>query len=289
MSNVPLAIGLPFLAGFTTTFGVLATWTRVISEKSFLCFVLGSSAGVLIWVSLIELYQESLHAFSSSNQSDWYAVICFFCGWLTVVILDMIIHRFCGGHGELEYEEQNVNVSDDIPLAHDPLSTTVTDDQLSRMSISAGFSVAIHNLPEGLAVFIATMDDSVVGIILATAVILHNLPIGIAIAVSIYHTHRSRWKAFFWTFCVGLPQPIGGLLGYFLSQEVFTDQNLGVLFGFVSGMMISVVINDLLPLSQKYDVSGRLSSKAVFCGLFLVAIILQLAGHSHAEDEHVDP
>ena len=57
-------------------------------------------------------------------------------------------------------------------------------------------AIAIHNLPEGLATFMATLDDPTVGASLAVAIAIHNIPEGVCIAMPVYHATGSRMKGY---------------------------------------------------------------------------------------------
>ena len=118
---------------------------------------------------------------------------------------------------------------------------------LTKMSLLTGLAIAIHNFPEGLATFVATLADSSVGISVAIAIALHNIPEGICVAMPVYYATGSRWKGFLWAFLSGVSEPIGALIGWAILADRMDDTAYGVIFGMVGGMMVFIALRELLP------------------------------------------
>merc|ERR1719492_294328 len=115
------------------------------------------------------------------------------------------------------------------------------------MGVKTAVAIAIHNFPEGLATFVATLDNTAVGATLAIAIAIHNIPEGLCVALPIYYasggTLRGRLKAFLWGLLSGLSEPVGALIGYGIIRATGSDMNqtvYGVLFGLVAGMMVMI-------------------------------------------------
>jgi ZIP family zinc transporter len=123
---------------------------------------------------------------------------------------------------------------------------------LNRMGLFSALAIAIHNFPEGLATFIATLEDPALGISIAIAIAIHNIPEGIAVSVPIYHATGSRRKALGLSFLSGLAEPVGALLGFFLLRPFMTDVLFGVLFAGVAGIMVFISLDELLPTAENY-------------------------------------
>lgn len=111
------------------------------------------------------------------------------------------------------------------------------------MGLFSALAIAIHNFPEGLATFMAGLDDPTLGISIAVAIAIHNIPEGIAVSVPIYYATRNRSKAFWLSFLSGLAEPVGALLGYFLLRHIFNDSTFGVIFAGVAGIMVSIFLD----------------------------------------------
>ena len=141
-----------------------------------------------------------------------------------------------------------------VHLAHTPddidqdaaktIDAYVTADHhrfgLQKMGVLTALAIGIHNLPEGLATFIAALSDPLNGLAIAVAIALHNIPEGVCVAMPVYYATGSRWKGFLWAFLSGVSEPIGGLLGYaVLYGNRMSDLAYGILFCIVGGMMVS--------------------------------------------------
>jgi len=147
--------------------------------------------------------------------------------------------------------------------------------ELAKMGAMTGLAIALHNFPEGLATFVATLADSSTGLAIAVAIALHNIPEGVCVAMPIYYATGSKWKGFWWAFLSGVSEPIGGLMGYLvLYGDNMSALVYGVLFSLVGGMMVYISIVELLPTALKYDPEDRVVSSSVLCGMAAMAASL---------------
>jgi len=138
----------------------------------------------------------------------------------------------------------------------------------------AGIALAIHNFPEGLATFAATLADPAVGASLGVAIAIHNIPEGVVVAMPVYYATGSKFKAFFWGTMSGVAEPIGALLGYAVFVKYFDEMVYALLFGLVGGMMVFIVISELYPMALRYDPKGKISVPMMFIGMFVMALSL---------------
>jgi ZIP family zinc transporter len=153
------------------------------------------------------------------------------------------------------------------------------DVSLQRMGINTAVAIAIHNFPEGLATFVATLADPAVGITLAVAIAIHNIPEGLCVALPIFYATGSRHRGFAWALLSGLSEPVGALIGYGIIKGSGDDMNqlvYGILFGVVGGMMVGITITELLPTAQRYDPADKIVSWSVMIGMLVMAMSLVL-------------
>jgi ZIP family zinc transporter len=144
-----------------------------------------------------------------------------------------------------------------------------------KAGIVTAIAIGVHNFPEGVATFMATMSDTTVGVPIAIAVAIHNIPEGIAVAVPIYFATNSRAKAFKYSFLSGLSEPVGALAAWLILMPMMTQTLLNVVFAVVAGIMVYISIDELLPSAEEYG-QHHLSILGVIIGMALMAASLIL-------------
>lgn len=143
------------------------------------------------------------------------------------------------------------------------------------MGILTAIAIAVHNFPEGLATFTATLVSPNIGVVLAIAIALHNIPEGICIAMPIYFGSKNPWKAFLYTLLVGgLSEPLGALLGYLVFVAFWNSLADAILYGFTAGMMVFIAINNLLPTALLRDPKNKVTTLFFFIGVLIIAASL---------------
>ena len=164
----------------------------------------------------------------------------------------------------------NVDMTD---VHHKPLEAK----QLKNMGVLTAIAIGLHNFPEGLATFVAALEDTKLGAALAVAIAIHNIPEGICVAMPIYYATGSKWKGFWWSFVSGLTEPVGALVGYgVLKGNDMSPAAFGSLFALVAGMMVFISVKELIPTALKYDPHDEVVTTYVFVGMALMALSLVL-------------
>jgi len=264
--NVPFetlvfAFGLTLFAGLSTGIGsALAFYTKRTS-KNFLSVALGFSAGVMLYVSFIEIFpkaRESLEAYYGAQSGYWITTIAFFAGIALIAAIDFLIPDASNPH-----EIKSIN--DDKPK----------DNELLRMGLFSALAIAIHNFPEGLATFTSAIQDPSIGISIAIAIAIHNIPEGISVSMPIYHATGDKKRAFRLSFLSGLAEPVGAVVGYFLLRTIFNDAMFGFTFAGVAGIMVYISLDELLPAAEKYG-KHHLALIGLLAGMGVMALSLLL-------------
>ena len=143
-----------------------------------------------------------------------------------------------------------------------------------KTSLMTVLAIGLHNFPEGLATFVSTLADPTLGVSIAVAIAIHNIPEGIAVAMPVYFGTNSKWKALFWAFISGMAEPVGGLVGYAIIDNLFSDTVFGVLFGFTAGIMIYISFKELLPTARSKDTNDKYTTALVFAGFIVMDLSL---------------
>jgi ZIP family zinc transporter len=269
--NVVFAFALTFFAGMSTGIGsALAFFTKRTNTK-FLSYSLGFSAGVMIYVSLVEIFQKAIISFGEEHTpktATFYTILSFFGGILLIAIIDKLIPSY-----ENPHEIRNI---EDIDEAEQKIKTK--NRQLARMGLFSALAIAIHNFPEGIATFTAGLSDTTIAIPIAIAIAIHNIPEGIAVSIPIFYATGKRKKAFILSFLSGLAEPVGALIG-FLIIYFFTggiNPNItGLMFGSVSGIMVFISLDELLPTAEKHG-EHHIAIYGLVSGMAVMAVSLLL-------------
>lgn len=266
-SAVLFALGLTVFAGLATGIGSFMAFAASPTNHRFLSATLGFSAGVMLYVAMIEIFQKSrlslLAATGNEQTALGLATLGFFVGIILIALLDKLIDH---DHGN-PHEIHDVSEMDD--------KDEMKRNKLLRMGLFTALAIAIHNFPEGLATFLAAMEDPTLGVAIAIAIAIHNIPEGIAVAIPIYHATGSRKKAFWYSFASGLSEPVGALIGYFILTQFMNDLTFGFIFSAVAGVMVFISLDQLLPTAQKYG-EHHLSIYGLIAGMMVMAASLVL-------------
>lgn len=283
MDNVVQSFGLTLIVGLTMGLGSILSFFVSSSHKKFLSLALSFSAGIMIYVSFMEMLPEGIHLIEEyiGEGSSWVALIWFFAGMFITAVIERFVHAFAGEfHSHDHNHNHKHSYEKELQHEHDHNHNEKNNSHLTKLGLMSAIAIAIHNIPEGLALFTAGLKDITLAYPIAAAVIIHNIPLSIAISVPLYYSTGSKKKAFLYTLLVGLCQPIGAILGYVLLSNFFNDLVFGILFSIVAGIMIFVSLDELLPAAQK-DEDHHISVYGAIAGMIVMAISLNFLGHSH--------
>lgn len=298
MTDVWIALGLTVFAGMSTGIGSAIAFFAKRTNYRFLSVATGFSAGVMLYVSFVEIFVKGTDALVASYGGywgHWINAASFFGGLLLIAVIDRLIPSAENPH-ETHTEEETIPLHDpSAPLpdfdaiAADPAAAPpgahdhrVDSKKLLRMGLFTALAITIHNFPEGLATFLAALKDPGVGTAIAIAIALHNIPEGISVSVPIYYATGSRMKAFVYSLLSGVAEPVGAVAAYLALRLFFggesgaiPSQVMGILFGGVAGIMVFISLDELLPTSRAYG-KGHDSLYGLVAGMVLMALSLVL-------------
>ncbi|AXI09941.1 zinc transporter ZupT [Oceanobacillus zhaokaii] len=266
MSDILLAFLFTLFAGLATGVGSMLAFFAKTTNTKFLSFALGLSAGVMIYVSMVEIFfkaKDSLTGALGETEGYWLTVVSFFAGMLVIGLIDKLIPKYTNPHEIKKVEDMEKG------------NTSVKNPELMKMGIFTALALGIHNFPEGIATFVSTLQDPSIGFAIAVAVAIHNIPEGIAVSVPIYYATGDKKKAFRLSFLSGLAEPVGALVAFLFLMPFLSDVMFGVIFAMVAGIMVFISLDELLPAAKKYD-EAHLSIYGVMTGMAVMAISLLL-------------
>ncbi|MCD4680617.1 MAG: zinc transporter ZupT [Bacteroidales bacterium] len=266
-----IAFGLTLFAGLSTGIGSAIGFFAKRTNTKFLAVALGFSAGVMIYISFVEIFFEArisiteylitdeiINPIRAEVIAQWHTVTAFFIGMLLIAIIDKLVPSYENPHEIRRVEE---------------LSKPVKERKLMRMGMFTALVIAIHNFPEGIATFMAAIQSPSLGIPIAIAIAIHNIPEGIAVSVPIYYATGSRKKAFWYSFSSGLAEPVGAAIGYLILMPFMNKLVFGYMFASVAGIMVFISLVELLPSAREYG-KHHLSIYGLILGMAVMAISL---------------
>ena len=250
---------LTLIAGLSTGIGSCIALLARRTNRKFLSISLGFSAGVMVYVSMVEILssaQSTLAGAAGERAGGWLTAAGFFGGILLIALIDRLVPSEENPHEVRRVERENT------PPA-----------KLMRMGALTAMAIALHNFPEGLATFVSALQEPGVAIPLVAAIAIHNIPEGIAVSVPIYQATGSRLKAFRYSFLSGLAEPAGALIGWLILMPVMNDVVFGLIFASVAGIMVFISFDELLPAAREYG-EHHLSIYGLIAGMAVMAVSL---------------
>lgn len=264
MNNIWFAFGMTAIAGLSTGIGSIIAFFAKKTNTKFLSLSLGFSAGVMIYVSMVEIFQTAQQSLGSVLGPKAGAVVTaasFFGGMVLIGLIDRLIPKEKNPHEVKSVEPKK--------------SALGNRQQLMRTGLFTALAIGIHNFPEGMATFVSALQEPSVAIPIVVAIAIHNIPEGIAVSVPIYYATGNKKKAFAYSFLSGLSEPLGGLVGYLILMPFMNDFTFGILFGAVAGIMVFISLDELLPAAREYG-EHHLAIYGLVAGMVVMSLSLIL-------------
>jgi ZIP family zinc transporter len=252
-ANIGTALILTSFAGLSTGIGSAIAYFIRKPRIIYLSFSLGFSAGVMIYVSFMELLPEGIETIGKA-----WGTAAFFLGIAFIGLIDMMVP---------EVENPHHYQGLDNPTAQP------TDLPLMRAGLMTALAIGIHNFPEGLATFGAALSDVKLGVFIAIAIGIHNIAEGISVSVPIFYATGSKNKAFVYSFLSGTTEPIGAILGFLILMPFISEGLIASLLAFIAGIMVYISVDELLPMAHRYGHGHTVITGIVF-GMLVMAVSL---------------
>jgi len=250
--NLIMAFLLTTIAGLSTGIGSAIAYFIKKPKMKYLSFSLGLSAGIMLYVSFVELIPEAFDGIG-----ELWGIYAFFAGLITIGIIDVFIPEFENPHHCAQINKKEKKV----------------DEKLMRVGILTALAIAIHNFPEGIAIFGSTIVNVELGVLIAFAIAIHNIPEGISVSMPIFYATGDKKKAFLYSFLSGFSEPIGAVFGFLILLPFLSEWVLSFILAFVAGIMVYISADELLPAAHEYG-HGHCAILGLIFGMFIMAASL---------------
>lgn len=274
MNGIISALLLTLIAGAATGIGgALVLFKKKISSD-FLAGALGLSAGVMIFISMAEMFPESQEMITGTGltHGEAFVLVAFFVGMGLITLIDFAIPEY-----ENPHEAPGLSL-DSKTAAVGMLEQTGNEKAMHRLGLLSALAIAVHNFPEGLATFIGALNDPEMGAGITFAIAIHNIPEGIAVAIPIYYATKSKGKALLYATLSGMSEVIGALLCLAVTAIFGIELTGGgpafpLVMSAVAGIMIYISLDELLPTAEKYG-KHHIAIAGVVGGMAIMGISL---------------
>lgn len=260
-SDIWIAVALTVFAGLATGLGGLISMFARRRSTRLLAFAMGLSAGVMTYISFMELLPQAYDAFVPTFGDRGASVrmlLSFFGGIAIIALIDWLVP-----------EDENPHEAHSL----DELSRPDSHHHLRRTGMMLALAIGIHNFPEGMATFVAALDGLDVALPIVVAIAIHNIPEGVAVYVPIYHSTGSRRKALRYTILSGLAEPVGAIAGMVFLLPFWSPAVNAVCLAAVAGIMVYISFDELLPGAEKHG-HHHLALIGVVAGMAIMAVSL---------------
>jgi len=259
------AVGYALGAGIATGVGGLLVLLFRKTHARALSAMLGFSAGIMIYVSFIELFPEAeaiLRNTHGEQRVKILAILSFFFGIVFIALIDELVPEPGGTSASGKRRSAGSHAS----------------GKLYKTGIFTAIAVTIHNFPEGIAAFISGVRDPLFGLSITLAIAIHNIPEGISIAMPVYYATGNRAKAFWLSLLSGFSEPAGAVLAMLILGPLINDTLFGMVLAAVAGVMIYISMDELLPTAREYG-EHYLSLLGFVLGMGVMAVGVLLLFH----------
>lgn len=249
--NPIIPILLSTFAGLSTGLGglfVLFIFKKI--NQSIFEFFMGFSAGIMIYISLVELLQSGIETIGFLN-----ANLFFLLGILFIMLTDFFVPH--------EYIDEHITCKN-----HE-------NKKILKSAIYIALGITIHNFPEGLGVFITSAHELKLGFLLTYAILIHNIPEGIAVALPIYAATNNKWKALLYSFYSGIAEPLGAILAYLFLMPFLNPKLIAMCLSFVAGIMTFISFDELLPFCYTHE-KNHIAIAGIMLGISIMALSIYL-------------
>ena len=232
--------------------------------------IIGTGGGGLIVIVINKIWDNILGillAFSGGIMT----VVIFFdlipeaeeAGSLFTAVIGLLLGVLLIGLLDIKFPHKHFSLVTESP---------VKGQQYFKTGILLSIGIALHNLPEGMAIGASFMASRTSGVTLAVLIALHNLPEGMAVATALGMAGLKNRSIIFITMLTGVPMGIGAFIGGMLGS--ISDNFLSLALGFAGGAMLYIVYDELIPDAHR-KTTGHTAIAGIIAGVLLGLILIE--------------
>jgi len=241
---ITLLSGLFFLVGF-----VLVKFLK--NKKELAIIATGMAFVVMIGMLLFDLLPEIIESVNGFELNlIWKILIVIFFVTMGILVLKLFDLFLPAHHHEHHEKDKDENLEEHV-------------NHMAHVGFIMAVSLVLHNILEGMTIYLIACENSSSGILMALGVGLHNLPLGIEIASSLNDTSRKKGLKFITMIVLFLSTFLGALIFFFLGNQ-FSEFLLFIFLTVASGMILYIAIFELLPEVITYK-----KKKSVYVGMLI--------------------
>ena len=252
-------IGLLFGSLGTTLGGIIGIFSKKNSNR-FLSFVLSITAGLMLSIVCFNLIPNAI-----SISDILLTVFGIILGAGTMLICDSIVKKI--------FKKKEIRVRNNK-------NSQIINNNLLKIGIIVSLGIALHNIPEGLAIGSGFDTSEELGLTLAIAICLHDIPEGLSMAVPLKNGGMGKIKIIIYVILSGVATGIGTLIGAVIGN--ISNNVIAMSLAFAAGAMLYIVSGELIPEYNTLH-KGRLTVIGSILG-FILGMFAWKSTNKHLEN-----
>jgi ZIP family zinc transporter len=184
-------------------------------SRKFLGNIIGFASGLMLSIVVFELIPEA------TEKTGLFGTLLFL---ILGIIIVVIIDKICSLSGK-------------------------ANSQYTKVAFMVAIGIMLHNFPEGLIMGFGFVNGENLGLKMSVIIAIHDVPEGLAVAAPLMLSGTKSGKILFYAFLTALPTAIGAWIGIYIGS--ISVNILGSALAFASGVMLYVIYGEMLPQSKK--------------------------------------
>ena len=231
-------------------------------SENMICWLLSFAAGVMISIVSFGLVPEAIELAGIT-----FTVFGLVCGVVIVMVLNRLVDKIT------ITRKENLKIHATPEELYHQSQLISNPKHMLRSGILIFIAIALHNIPEGMAIGAGGSHDSHLGFLLTLMITAHNIPEGMAIAAPLLAGGLNKWKVIALTAICGVTTLIGGLLGILIGS--ISDFAIAMSLAGAGGAMLYIVFGEMMPQAIVMT-KNRAASIVTLFGIIIGLLVTQI-------------